>query len=327
MACSTRSCSICPHGFVATRRGWPRPSRRCKLIDGARVVSRDNRDDQQERHEVESEKRDKEYLFDVDAGVGVVTLNRPDRLNAITWELADDLVELFRDLRHRDEVRVIVLTGAGRGFCSGGDATWLSGSGDRGIPGLSEVSLARYQRKTPAGPIAELTRMIVEVDKPVIAAIAGPAMGAGLSFALACDRRFADKTTRMSAAMVRLGFAPDCGITYFLPRITSLSTALMMVETGRILEADECLREGLVDELVDEGEALSAALHYAKELAAGPSVAVDLARRFIHKSLTSTLDEMLDYEAVAATMSAHTADAREGTQAFIEKRPPEFEGR
>ncbi len=269
---------------------------------------------------------EKEYLFEVDEGVGIVTLNRPDRLNAISWDLSRDLIELFRDLRQRDEVRVIVLTGAGRGFCSGGDAEWLSGSDERGLPGLSDVPLERYQRKTPAGPVAEFTRMIVDVDKPVIAAVHGPAMGAGLSFALACDRRFADTTTRMSAAMVRLGFAPDCGITYFLPRVTSLSTALMMVETGTILEADECFREGLIDELVEEGEALPAALRYARKLASGPSVAVDLARRFIHKALTSTLDEMLDYEAVAATLSSHTADAREGTQAFVEKRKPHFEG-
>lgn len=267
-----------------------------------------------------------EYLFEVSDGVGVITLNRPERLNSITWDLSQALVELLRELRQRDEVRVLVLTGAGRGFCSGGDAGWLSGSDDRGMPGLSEAQLERYQRKTPAGPVAELTKMIVEVDKPVIAALHGPVMGAGLSFALASDRRFGDSTTRMCAAMVRLGFAPDTGITYFLPRITSLSTALMMVETGRILEADECFREGLIDELVEEGQALPAAMEYAKELAAGPSVAVDLARRFIYKSLTSTLDEMLDYEAVAATMSAHTADAREGTSAFVEKRKPEFKG-
>jgi len=270
---------------------------------------------------------EKHYLFEVDEGVGIVTLNRPDRLNAITWDLASDLVELFRDLRHRDDVRVVVLTGAGRAFCSGGDAEWISGEGERGLPGLSDVPLERYQRKTPAGPIGEFTRMIVEVDKPVIAAATGAVMGAGLAFALACDRRFADTSSRWCAAMVRLGFAPDCGITYFLPRVTRLSTALMMIETGRILKAEEAHREGLIDELVEPGQALPAALEYAKELARGPSVAVDLARRFIYKSLTSTLDEMIDYEAVAATMSAHTRDAREGTQSFREKRKPEFEGR
>jgi len=267
-------------------------------------------------------------LFRVEDGVGIVTMNRPDRLNAVNWEMATRLLELFRDLRHRDEVRTIVLTGAGRGFCAGGDADWLSGSGDRVLPGLSDASrvMPRYQRKSPAGPFAEFTRMIVEVDKPVIAAINGPAMGAGLAFALACDRRFGDAKARMCAAMVRLGFSPDCGITYFLPRIVSLSTALMMVETGRILDAAECHKVGLLDELVPEGEALNAALRYAKELAQGPIVAIDLARHCIYKSLTSTLDEILDYEAVAGTMSAATHDAREGTQSFVEKRKPVFKG-
>jgi len=267
-------------------------------------------------------------LFRVEDGVGIVTMNRPDRLNAVNWEMATRLLELFRDLRHRDEVRTIVLTGAGRGFCAGGDADWLSGSGDRVLPGLSDASrvMPRYQRKSPAGPFAEFTRMIVEVDKPVIAAINGPAMGAGLAFALACDRRFGDAKARMCAAMVRLGFSPDCGITYFLPRIVSLSTALMMVETGRILDAAECHKVGLLDELVPEGEALNAALKYAKELAQGPSVAIDLARHCIYKSLTSTLDDILDYEAVAGTMSAATQDAREGTQSFVEKRKPVFKG-
>ena len=100
---------------------------------------------------------EKHILFEVDEGVGIVTLNRPERLNAVSWELAADLVTLFRDLRFQDEVRVIVLTGAGRGFCSGGDAEWLSGEGDRVLPGLSDPSrvMPRYQKKTPAGPAAE----------------------------------------------------------------------------------------------------------------------------------------------------------------------------
>jgi 2-(1,2-epoxy-1,2-dihydrophenyl)acetyl-CoA isomerase len=189
-------------------------------------------------------------LFEVEDGVGVITMNRPSRLNAVNWDMATDLAQLLRDLRFRDEVRTIVLTGAGKAFCSGGDAEFLSGGGDRPLPGLSdpERRISRYQRKTPAGPFADVTRMIVEVEKPVIAAISGVAMGAGLAYALACDRRFGDKKTRMCAAMVRLGFAPDCGITYFLPRVARLSTALMMVETGKILNTEECYREGLLDE-------------------------------------------------------------------------------
>jgi len=267
-------------------------------------------------------------LFEVDQGVGVVTLNRPERLNAVNWGMATDLLNLFRDLRFRDEVRTIVLTGAGKGFCAGGDAEWLSGGSDRGIPGLSEKPLERYQKKTPAGPFAEFVKTIIEVEKPVIAAISGPAMGAGLAFALACDRRFADPSARLCAAMVRLGFSPDCGVTWLLPRVTNLSTALMMVETGCILDAHSSLEYGLIDELsAEDGQALPAAMDYARKLAAGPSVAVDLARRCVYKALTGTLDEILDYEAVAGTITANTADAAEGTKAFVEKRKAVFQGR
>ncbi len=256
-----------------------------------------------------------------------LVLNRPAAYNALDAEMVEALASNLTALTRDDTVRGVVITGAGKAFCSGGDAEWLSGSADRPLPGISDAPLERYQRKTPAGPFAELTRTLVEVEKPVIAAIAGPAMGAGLAYALACDRRIADKTARLCAAMVRLGFSPDCGITYFLPRVTNLSTALMMVETGRILEAAEAHRVGLIDELVDEGQALPTALAYAKQLAAGPSVAIDLARRCIHKSLTATLDEILDYEAVAGTLSSATEDAREGTRAFVEKRKPKFIGR
>ncbi|MAJ61085.1 MAG: hypothetical protein CBC48_14615 [bacterium TMED88] len=268
------------------------------------------------------------FTYEVDEKVGIITLNRPERMNAINWDLSGAIADKLRALRKDDEIRAIVLTGAGGNFCSGGDAEFLSGADkSRPIPGLTDGPLERYQRKTPAGNFAELTRWIIEVDKPVIAAVEGVCMGAGLAYALACDRRFGSTTTRMSAAMVRLGFAPDCGITWFLPRITRLPTALRMVTTGDILDAEECHREGLIDELVEPGEARAAALQYAHKLARGPSVAVDLARRFIYKALVSTADEMYDYEGVAAVMSAMTEDAREGTQSFIEKRRPKYSGR
>jgi len=270
---------------------------------------------------------DDTVLFELDEGVGIVTLNRPKRHNAVTWDMAEKLVERFRELQMNDEVKVIVLTGAGgRAFCAGGDIEWIGGEADRPIPGLSDKPIPRYQRKTPAGPFAEFTRMIVAVDKPVIAAIPGIAVGAGLAFALACDRRFADTTTRMAAIFVTRGLSPDSGITYFLPRIVGIPKALKMVETGEMLDAEAAKEAGLIDELVPEGEALSAALDYAKALANGASVAIDFGRRFIHKSLNSTLDEMLDYEAVASVVNIFTEDAQEGTKSFMEKRDPEFKG-
>jgi 2-(1,2-epoxy-1,2-dihydrophenyl)acetyl-CoA isomerase len=266
-------------------------------------------------------------LFDLDEGVGVVTFNRPERLNAINWEMAVQLVDLFRDLRQRDEVRTIVLTGAGdRAFCAGGDVEWLSGSTERPIPGLSDLPVPRHQRKSPGGPFAEFMRMIIDVDKPVIAAISGVAVGAGLSFALACDRRFADTKSRFSAIFVRRGLGADIGVTWFLPRIVGLAKALQMVETGMMLDAQTAKDAGIVDELVAEGEALPAALRYAKELAKGASVAVDLNRRLVYRALTSTLDEMLEYDALLATQTAQTQDAKEGTTAFMEKREAQFKG-
>ena len=233
-----------------------------------------------------------QFTFEIKEGIGVLTIDRPDRLNAVNWELCQAMAALLSELRTNDEVRVIVLTGAGGAFSSGGDAEFLSGNAARPIPGLSDEPLERFQRKHPAGMFAEFTRMIIDVDKPVIAAIEGPCMGAGLAYALACDRRFGSKT----------------------------------ITTGRILEADECHKEGLIDELVEEGQALAAAMDYAKKLARGPSVAIDLARHFIYRSLNSTLEDTLRYEGVAAVMSAMTDDAREGTAAFLEKRRPNYRG-
>ncbi len=267
-------------------------------------------------------------LFRLEDGVGVVTLNRPDRLNTIHRAMASQLVDLLRDLARRDDVRAIVLTGSGRNFCAGADLSMVEDEAVVTIGGgaAPERAVPRADKKSPQGSFAELTRAIVAVDKPVIAALTGPVVGAGLSYALAADRRIADSTVRMSAIFVRRGLAPDCGLTYFLPRIVGLPMALHMVTTGAMLSADACAAAGLVDELVDEGSALDTAIAYAKKLARGASIAIDLARRGVYKALDSTLDEMLAFDDFAAGAAASTKDAAEGIQAFIEKRDPNFQG-
>ena len=272
--------------------------------------------------------KDDLILFRIEDNVGIITLNRPDKLNAISWELAESLAAQLHALRDNDEVRSILLHGAGRAFCAGGDVEFLTGDSDRPMPGTSDASrpLPRSQRKTPGGPFVDVVRQIVAVDKPVIAAIQGPAVGAGLGYAIACDRRFGDTTTKMSAIFTNVGVSPDCGVSYFLPRLVGFSTALMMVETARIFKAEECKAMGLLDELVPEGQAFAAALEYAKLIAQRASVAVDMARRLIHMSQVCTLEEILDYEAVAGTMVASALDAKEGTLAFMEKRKPVFRG-
>jgi 2-(1,2-epoxy-1,2-dihydrophenyl)acetyl-CoA isomerase len=267
-------------------------------------------------------------LLRIEDGVGILTLNRPDKLNAVSWELAEELARTFVALRENDEVRVIVLTGAGRAFCAGGDVDFLTGDSDRPMPGTSDASrpIPRSQRKTPGGPFVDVVRQIVAVDKPVIAAIHGPAVGAGLGYAMACDRRFGDTTTKMSAIFTNVGVSPDCGVSYFLPRLVGFSNALMLVETAKILKAEECKEIGLLDELVPEGTDFEAAMEYAKKLASRASVAVDMARRLVHMSQVCTLDEILDYEAIAGVSVAGTLDAKEGTTAFMEKRKPVYKG-
>jgi 2-(1,2-epoxy-1,2-dihydrophenyl)acetyl-CoA isomerase len=267
-------------------------------------------------------------LLRIEDGVGILTLNRPDKLNAVSWERAEELARTLVELRENDEVRVIVLTGAGRAFCAGGDVDFISGDGDRPMPGTSDPSrpIPRSQRKTPGGPFVDVVRQIVAVDKPVIAAIHGAAVGAGLGYAMACDRRFGDTTTKMSAIFTNVGVSPDCGVSYFLPRLVGFSNAMMLVETAKILNAEEAKEIGLLDELVPEGTDLEAAMAYAKTLASRASVAVDMARRLIHMSQVCSLEEMLDYEAIAGVSVAGSLDAKEGATAFLEKRKPVYKG-
>lgn len=269
--------------------------------------------------------------FDLeDDGIGLITLNRPDKLNAVSWEMAGELAGLLQSLRCRDEVHAIVLTGEGRSFCAGGDVAWLSGEADQENPtpgtSASTHSMSRRQRLNPGGPFFEITRQLIAVDKPIIAAIHGHAVGAGLAYALACDRRFGDSTARMGAVFVNVGMPPDCGVTWFLPRIVGLPNALMMVETGRIFNAEQCRQLGLIDELVPEGKDLEAALAYAREIANKASVSVDMGRRLIYLSQVNSFEEQLSYEGAYGVLVAGSADAAEGTKAFMEKRKPVFRG-
>lgn len=267
-------------------------------------------------------------LFRIEDGVGIITLNRPHKLNAISWDLAEELSRLLYLLRDDDAVRVVLLHGAGRAFCAGGDLEFISGDSERPMPGTSDPSrpMPRSQRKSPGGPFVDVVRQIVALDKPVIAAIHGAAVGAGLGYAMACDRRFGDTTTRMSAIFTNVGVSPDCGVSWFLPRLVGLSNALMLVETAKILDAEESRAIGLLDELVPEGRAFEAALDYARLIARRASVAVDMARRLIYRGQTTTLEDILDYEAAVGTMVASAFDAKEGATAFLEKRTPHFRG-
>jgi 2-(1,2-epoxy-1,2-dihydrophenyl)acetyl-CoA isomerase len=260
-------------------------------------------------------------LFHVEGGVGTITLNRTERLNAVDWDMAVRLIDLLSEARKRDDVRALVLTGAGRSFCAGGDLAWVDSESLMG-----ESSVPRDQRKSPFGPFAGVTQALMDVDKPVIAALHGHVVGVGLVYALACDRRFADESMRASAIFIRRGMAPECGLSYFLPRIIGVPNALRMVTTGAWVEAEEAKQIGLIDELVPAGQALQAATDYAAQLAKGPALALDLARRNIYKALNATLQQTIDFELYASSVATNSRDAQEGVTAFLEKRDPEFKG-
>ena len=186
--------------------------------------------------------------------------------------------------------------------------------------------IPRSQRMTPGGPFMDVTRQMVAVDKPIVAAIHGHAVGAGLAYAVVCDRRFGDTTTKISAIFTNVGVAPDCGLSWFLPRVVGLPTALMMVETGKVFKAEDCKALGLIDELVPEGQSFEAAFEYARTLASRATVAVSMARRMVLMGQTATLEQILDYEGIAGVIVASTFDAREGTQSFLESRKPAYRG-
>jgi 2-(1,2-epoxy-1,2-dihydrophenyl)acetyl-CoA isomerase len=258
-------------------------------------------------------------LYEVKDGVATLTLNRPDRLNALGDTLRDDLQDALTQASDDPEVRVMIVTGAGKGFCSGGDVKAMSerresGSGrplmEKVAPGRDRTVLA--MRDSP---------------KPIIAAVNGAAAGAGMNLALACDMRLASTAAKFAQAFVRRGLHPDWGGTYFLPRIVGTAKAAEMIFTGEIIDAQEALRLGIVSAVHPPEELMPAAHALARKIADGPPIAIRLAKRAIYHNLDSDLRQALEFETFAQNICFDTEDAAEGIRAFVEKRPPSFRGR
>jgi 2-(1,2-epoxy-1,2-dihydrophenyl)acetyl-CoA isomerase len=256
-------------------------------------------------------------LTDLRDGVLTITLNRPERLNAVDRATAAALRDALTAAREDDAVRAVILTGNGRGFCTGAD---LTGGGP-------PPPLTRTVQKDPISEYTQAALALDRVDKPVIAAVNGAAAGAGLAYAAACDRRIAAESARFAAVFVRRGLVPDCGLTYYLPRLVGMSAATDMLLTGAVLDARTAHAIGLADEVVPDAELMERARAYAVRLAAGASVAVDLARRAVRRSFERGLEDALAYEAWAQSVVQRTEDVKEGISAFLEKREPAFKGR
>jgi 2-(1,2-epoxy-1,2-dihydrophenyl)acetyl-CoA isomerase len=256
-------------------------------------------------------------LLDVRDGVARITLNRPERLNAFAGTMRDALHDAIDRAASSPEVRVLVITGAGRGFCTGADVEVMSDLLERGDD-------ATFARLVEAG--MRVVRRLRAVEQPVVAAVNGPAAGAGASLALACDFRVASERASIGVTFNRIGLHPDWGAAHTLPRLVGPGRAAELVMSGRMVDAREAERIGLFERVVPAEAFEEEVARLAAELAAKPPLALRLAKRTLAGALSAELDATLAAEAERQLRCFRSADAREGIAAFHEKRPAVFTG-
>jgi enoyl-CoA hydratase len=251
-------------------------------------------------------------------GVARLTLRRPDQLNALTWEMVEELHDVLGEAARDRALRAIVLTGEGRGFCSGIDLSLALEATD-GDP----VSVFAQQER-----IAALTLILRELPQPVIAAVNGPATGGGLALALACDIRLCVPTARFGVAFVRIGASGcDIGLSHLLPRIVGLGLASELMLTGRLVDADEAARIGLVNRVVAADDLLDAAQRLARDIASNSPFGVSMTKRVLHRNVDApSLAEAIDLENRTQVLATRTDDMKEAIAAFRSKRAPQFSG-
>ncbi len=261
---------------------------------------------------------EKTILFTVEEGIGTITLNRPDVLNAFNDQMFAEMRDVLKRAERDVSIRCLVITGAGRAFCAGQDLASLKPALEKGEP----LAYGDLLRRTYNPLILKLRTM----EKPIIAAINGVAAGAGFSLALACDVRLAAQSARFTQAFVRIGLVPDSGSTFFLPRIVGWTKAIELAMTGEPIDAQTAAELGLVTAVVPTEELQATTRQWAERFARAPTRALGLMKRAFHRALTCTLEEALEYEAYMQEIAGRTADHREGIQAFLEKRDPRFTG-
>ena len=260
----------------------------------------------------------KTFHYSCENGVAAITLNRPDRLNSLTFEVYRELGQLFAELNDHDEVRSVLLTGEGRAFCSGGDVNDIIGE----LFARDMKGLVDFTRVT-----GSLIANIRKLRRPVVAAVNGIAVGAGAVIALACDFRIASDTAKFGFIFPKVGLCgADMGATYLLPRVVGLGRASELLFTGDVIGAEEALRIGLVSKVIPQAECLLVARAFAERLASGPAFAHSMTKQMLESEHTMTLDAAIEAEAQAQAICMQHPDFRAAYDAWVAKKPIQFAG-
>lgn len=252
--------------------------------------------------------------YEIKNGVAIIKLNQPQSLNALSDNLKRDLLKAIEDAEEDPEVKALVLTGEGKAFSAGGD---VKAMGER----TTLESVEKINRTT------KLILRISEVNKPLIAAVSGYAMGAGLSLALAADIIIAEKNATFGLSFVKVGLIPDCGLLYFLPKAVGLWKAKEWIYSGAVVSAEEALESGLINKLVENGDALNESITFAENLAEKPIQTISFAKSILNNGHHLDLKDTIQYENYAQAILQQTEDHKEGLQAFKEKRKANFKGK
>jgi 2-(1,2-epoxy-1,2-dihydrophenyl)acetyl-CoA isomerase len=254
-------------------------------------------------------------LYKNENGIATIALNRPEVYNALNDEITFELQDAFKAVAKDDSVRVVVLTGEGKAFCSGQD---LKASGGETKRSFLDSLHKRYN------PIIRAMRAL---PKPIICRLNGVAAGAGCSMALACDMIVASGEATLIEVFINIGLVPDSGSSYFLPRLVGMAKAFELCALGSKVKAQEAADLGLINKAVPADQLDAAVKEYAEHFAKAPTKAIGLIKKMLNKSATASLDEMLDYEAYCQEIAGNSQDYKEGVTAFLEKRKPDFKGK
>ncbi|MGH7356022.1 MAG: enoyl-CoA hydratase/isomerase family protein [Candidatus Rokuibacteriota bacterium] len=260
-----------------------------------------------------------DLLYEVKDKVATITLNRPDKLNAFTGDMIEAWAGSLAAAQADDSVNVVVVTGNGRAFCSGGDVGRMRAA--------DAAPSALDGKNTLWEGVHRVPKALEAMDKPVIAMVNGLAVGAGMGMCVMCDVRIAAESARFSTGYVRVGLVPGDGDTYFLPRLVGAAKALELLWTADFVEAAEALRVGIVQRVVPDAALQEATYAFARQIADGPQIPIRMIKRLVYQSLRLDLRTHLDLVSSHMSIVRQTADHAEGVAAFKEKRPPKFRGR